>query len=60
MHLDNDTLELLAANRLVEPDLATAEEHLLVCESCRERLELIDEYVATIRAALRESAPYTA
>ncbi len=57
MHPNHDTLELLAGNRLTEPALATAEEHLLVCDSCRERLNLISEYLSTMRAALRPSDP---
>jgi hypothetical protein len=55
MHLDDDTLELLAGNRLTEPDLAKAEEHLLLCGECRYRINLIGGYLSTMRAALRRS-----
>ena len=51
-HLNEDTLELIALNRLPEPNLAAAEEHLLVCDACRRALTEMDEYVATMRAGL--------
>jgi hypothetical protein len=35
-----------------EPNLAAAEEHLLVCEGCRVRLTEADEYVTALRAEL--------
>jgi hypothetical protein len=50
-HLNEDTLELMALNRLHEPNLAAAEEHLLICESCRRALTETDRYVAAMRAA---------
>ena len=48
-HLNEDTLELIALNRLPEPNLGAAEEHLLVCESCRRAQTEMDQYVATMR-----------
>jgi predicted anti-sigma-YlaC factor YlaD len=51
-HLNEDTLELIALNRLPEPNLAAAEEHLLVCEKCRRALTEADEYVAAMRTGL--------
>jgi hypothetical protein len=51
-HINEDTLELIALGRLSEPNLGCAEEHLLICETCRERLSEADEIVATIRAAV--------
>jgi predicted anti-sigma-YlaC factor YlaD len=38
-----DDLEADALDRLAEPDAAPLEEHLLVCEDCRERLAGRDE-----------------
>jgi len=39
---------------LEEPFLGQFEEHLLVCEWCRSRLETVDQHVEALRAALRE------
>jgi len=57
MHLSNETLERFAEDRLDEPELALAEEHLLVCPACLSRLRTLDEYVSSMRAALRRSEP---
>ncbi len=54
IHPSDDALELYSLNRLPEDDVATVEEHLLVCAECRIRLEEFDEYVAAMRAALVE------
>jgi hypothetical protein len=51
-HLNDDTLELIALNRLSEPNLAAAEEHLLVCEACRRALTEMDSYVRGMRKSL--------
>jgi hypothetical protein len=51
-HLNEDTLELIALNRLPEPNLAAAEEHILICEKCRRALTEMDQYVATMRTGL--------
>lgn len=50
-HLSDDDLERYSLNALPEPRLAEAEEHLLVCPECRERVEETDAYVAGMRAA---------
>ncbi len=47
-------MELYSLNRLPEDEAAAVEEHLLVCEECRGRLEEMDEYVAAMRIALAE------
>ena len=47
-----------APEELAEFGCATLEEHLLICQSCRDRLEFTDQYVAAIKAAagkIRES-----
>jgi anti-sigma factor RsiW len=51
-HIDDDRLELYALNRLPEPEAAPVEEHLLVCEECRERLAGWDVYVVAMRGAM--------
>jgi len=51
-HLDEDTLELIALGRLPESNLSAAEEHLLICDACRQGLTDADETLAAIRAAV--------
>jgi hypothetical protein len=53
-HPADDLLELYSLDRLTGPRLARVEEHLLVCERCRERLIEIDGLVGTVRSVLRE------
>ncbi len=54
-HIPDETLERYAAgHKLPEPELATLEEHLLVCAACQDRLRHWDEYVAAMRQALKE------
>jgi predicted anti-sigma-YlaC factor YlaD len=55
-HISDDNLELCALDRPVEADAALVEEHLLVCEKCRERLAGWDEYVRAMRAAGQQTA----
>ena len=50
----NEELELYSMVRLSEQASARLEEHILLCESCRARLNEFDEFVNTIRRALRE------
>lgn len=49
MHLTEETIEQYALGKLADPDLGTAEEHLLVCPECREHVELIGLIVAGLR-----------
>jgi hypothetical protein len=49
-HATDDALEQYAMGRLPEPQLAEFEEHLLVCESCQDRLALED----SIRQGVRD------
>jgi hypothetical protein len=53
-HISDDVLEQYSLDRLEEQELAAVEEHLLLCESCRDRLEGIDAFVASMRTALRD------
>jgi hypothetical protein len=55
-HPSDDDLEQYSLGRLGEEQAAPLEEHLLVCETCRGRVEEFDEFVAAMRAALRETA----
>jgi hypothetical protein len=48
-HISEDDLELYVTGRLPEAHAALVEEHLFVCEECRERLAGRDAYVAAVR-----------
>ena len=50
-HLDDERLDGYALSRLDEAATAECEEHLLVCEACRERLDQTEAFVAGIRTA---------
>jgi anti-sigma factor RsiW len=49
-HPTEDHLEQYAMGRLAEGDEALFEEHMLVCENCRVKLERIDEFIRAFRA----------
>lgn len=49
VHIPEDLIEEYALGRLQEPALALLEEHLLICEDCRERLQITDEFVLALR-----------
>lgn len=51
-HLAEQRLEDFARKTLPERALEAVEEHLLVCELCRRRLDEIDRFMAGLRAAL--------
>jgi hypothetical protein len=51
-HATNDVLERYAMGRSTGPELAGLEEHLLVCESCQDRLAIED----SIRQRVRDGA----
>jgi hypothetical protein len=50
-HLRSDTLELYYLGRLKKATVRRTEEHLLVCEKCRERLDAVESLILSIRAA---------
>ena len=56
-HIEDDLLEQYALGRLEEPRTTAIEEHLLLCEYCRDRLEEMDSYVVTMGDALHQSEP---
>ena len=53
-HPDDSVVEAYAMNRLPEPLLAAFEDHLLICEACQKRLQLMDEYLDAVRRAARK------
>ena len=52
-HVSDELLERYAINRTVESETAYVEEHLIVCEECRERLVSLEQYTTAVRGALR-------
>lgn len=57
MHLGDDRLESYAMGRLGEDESAPVEEHLLTCQSCRDRLTEYDAYTRAMREACRQITP---
>jgi len=53
-HPTDDLLEGYSRNSLSEPARNEIEEHLLLCESCRGRLDHHEQYIRAMRAALRD------
>jgi anti-sigma factor RsiW len=58
-HISDDLLDLYAIGTLSTASVAELEEHLLVCEMCRERLRESDEFAGLFRqaATLPEAGP---
>ncbi len=52
-HISDDVVELYLMGRLNEPEVAPLEEHLLICEDCRNRLEETETCFAAMRAVLK-------
>jgi len=50
-HAAEELLEQYSAGSLPETEVARVEEHLLICETCRERLVSIDDWVRSLRRA---------
>ena len=50
-HIKDDSLELYALGRVAPLEVVSIEEHLLVCPSCRGRLEGISEFAKAMREA---------
>jgi hypothetical protein len=51
-HPSDDLLELHSVRRLSDSEIAPLEEHLLACEECQNRLEVMDSDMALIRDVL--------
>jgi hypothetical protein len=52
-HPSNDLLERYSMGRLAKAEMTPLEEHLLVCEECRNRVVQMDLKQAAIREALK-------
>jgi anti-sigma factor RsiW len=55
-HIAEDVLESYVMVRLSDAEIAAVEEHLLICQACRERLERLDDFVGSIRSAAAATA----
>jgi anti-sigma factor RsiW len=51
LHILDDHLEAYSLGRLAAAATAPAEDHLLGCADCRDRLARWDEYIRAMRAA---------
>src|SRR5262245_61394504 len=52
-HSSEESLEMYALGRLRGPELEQLEEHLLICESCQDRLDTTEKYVKAMQGAAR-------
>ena len=48
-HLSEDDIEKYAMGKMTETEAAPTEEHLLVCQQCRDELELLGLIIAGLR-----------
>jgi len=53
IHIHEDQLERYSKDLLSEPEQRRCEEHLLICEACRNALEETEGYVSAMQAAAR-------
>jgi hypothetical protein len=53
-HPAEETLEEYAFNRLAEAETAAVEEHILICSTCQEIFQDMDEYILVMKAATAE------
>jgi len=51
-HLTTNTLEQYALGLLVEAERDRVEEHLLICQSCTDKLERVDGVIALFKTVL--------
>lgn len=52
-HVADDVLEQYLLKRLAEEELASVEEHLLVCMDCQVQAEQTEEFILVTKAAIR-------
>ena len=53
-HESEDRLELYALRRLSDSEIEHIENHLLICDACRERLEEVSAFAFSMRETLKE------
>jgi hypothetical protein len=59
-HIGEDTLERYALGHLSEELTPSLEEHLLLCETCRDRLEKVEQFIQVVSIAASELEHETA
>ena len=52
-HMDAEEIEAYSLGDLAEPEAAWFDEHLLICDLCRTKVEASDAYIAAMRGAAR-------
>ena len=55
-HITDSVLEDYSLDHLAEPELEIVEEHILICPTCQDRLQEIDDFVRAFRMAHEELA----
>ena len=55
-HIAEDVLEQYVGAKLREAEVGRVEEHLLICQRCRERAAWLDDFVSSIRSAARATS----
>lgn len=50
-HISEELLEKYAFRRLTEQESAPVEEHLLICPTCQDRLNEVDDYIQVMKLA---------
>jgi hypothetical protein len=55
-HGTDDQIERYVIGKLAEAETARLEEHLLICESCRDRAEEAENFAVSMREALKQEA----
>src|SRR5580700_3477857 len=61
-HPDQDEIEKYSLGDLSEEESSRFEEHLLICESCQDRVEASDRFVSAMQSAsaqIRQGTPRT-
>ena len=52
MHLTDEILEYYELGQLAQPAVNAVEDHLLICEDCRDLQAGVEEFIATLRAGV--------
>ncbi len=50
-HLRSDTIERYSFGKLADVSLKRTEQHLMICEACRERLDEFEAFLTSLRGA---------
>jgi hypothetical protein len=56
LHLDEDLMDRYALQTAADQELATVEEHLLICGVCRRRLVELERFISALKQCHRDLA----